>query len=288
MKINGLMGAILTTVVVLVMVTAVILPIIETSEDSMVNYTKDDNTGFAAKYSRGTSSYGVTIEPVSSTADSATFKINGSNVTLSGDTIMVWLYNNGGVYLSATASRCLVSSVGSGSTAFNFSGDEGVSGVNSVTFADGSMTQVNVSGQRTAAYSWIIHPDTDGDLALFTSGGFHVSNSGSYYAFFFDVLHGGLGYGNATSMTKAMGYSGTTVTYTPTASASDTYYTVTSVAITYDGSSVSTTGYIAPVEYNSGVEEGTQNIVNDIVAIIPIVLIVSIIVMAVGFVVRRD
>lgn len=278
---------IVTVTMVLILVVAVVIPIIGQQSESVLEYDTAENTP-DYKMSKGNSSYSIVITPVSSTDSTATFSIGGTSKTFSGDESMVFLWNNGGVYLSATASRAWTANVSATPWVFAFT-DDAVAGCTGVTIADGTVTLTNAGGSsRTSSYSWILHPDDSGELGFF-SGAFNVTAGESFYTVYFGNSNAAVGYGTVDSMSQLVAYSGVTTSYTVTSTASDTYDAVTSVAMTYNSGSVSPVGCIADVDYNESVKESPTNIVSDLVNIVPIVLVVGVIIMAIGyFVARRD
>lgn len=300
MKMQSIYGVILTAVVVTLLVVTVVIPISQTS--SNVSYETADNAGHDFLMSKGSSSYSTTIEFVSEVAStSQTFKIGGSNVTVSGST-EYWFVTDGGiVHLAATQSAVMTpgKSTSPGTTALgNESGK-----VKSVSFSGGTMTATLYNDNTyTSSYSVIFYNDTGGDYGWY-SGAFRVSQGEKYYAVATASLRMMAGVGTDASMRQFSASTFDTSRWTVTASEQETYYAVSAVTAVYDeaqytsgGSTVPATtnnaatvvGCIAPVTYNSAVAQDSITITDTIVSIIPVVLIVGVIVMAVSYVVRRN
>lgn len=291
MNISNVTGIILTSVVVVLLVGVVVLPTIAFTSDT--EYEDKDNEGFAYKMKRdqGTS-FSLTIEAVYADGPGH-YTIDGQSVTLTGSDSRLYLCDNGGVYMTATESWVWNANHSSTTMHFAFSGVSATGGQTpKVVFDSGTMSVYSyadpTSAIRESAYTWVLHPDTSGDLGLFTAAGFSVTSGDGYYAFFFDANnHAGLGYGTGASMTKLVGHAGTAATYTVDATLVGHAYEVSGVSISYGGDAVATTGYIAPLTYE-GVVDKEATPLQMIVSVIPIVLIVSVIIMALGHVMRRD
>lgn len=292
MKMQSIYGVILTAVVVTLLVVTVVIPISQTS--SNVSYETADNVGYDYLMSKGTSSYSTTIEFVSEVAStSQTFKIGGSNVTISGDTVRYFVSDAGLVVLKSTGS--MVSSIGRPSNPAAVAFGENTSQVSSVSFSAGTMTVTLGSGTTfTAPYTFVFYNDESGDYGMF-SGAFRVSEGEKYYAVATASLRAFAGAGTNGTMTTSYAHPTLTPTWTVTATEQETYWAVSGVTCVYNDSYASTTGNsatvvgcIAPVTYNAAVAQDSVTITDTIVSIIPIVLIVGVIVMAVSYVVRRN
>lgn len=277
----------MTVLTVVILTMAVVIPIIEQQEESTKEYNVAQNSA-DYKMSRGNSSYSTTIAVVSSTESSYTFSVGGSNVTLSGTDSMMWLCNNGGVYLTAAGGKVWNANVSATMQNFAASADA-EAGTLSVTFADGTMrTQTAGGSSRTSPYSWVLYPDSEGDLGFY-KGAFNITAGDSFYVAFFDNAHAAVGYGTVSSVRTLVIASGVTATFTANATASETYDAVTSVSMTYNGSAATPVGCIADLDYNESVKEDGSGIVGSLVAIVPVILIVCVILMAVSYLYRgRD
>lgn len=291
MNMSNVTGIILTSVVVILLVGVVVLPTIAFSSDT--EYEDKDNEGYAYKMKRdqGTS-FSLTIES-DYDAGSGHYTIDGQAVTLTGSDSRLYLFDNGGVYMTATASWVWSANFSSTTMHFAFDRVSATGGQTpKVVFSGGTMSVYSYADPTTvireSSYSWVLHPDTSGDLGLYTAAGFSVTSGTGYYAFFFDGnYHAGLGYGTGASMSKLVGHAGTAATYTVDATLVGHSYEVAGVSIAYGGDAVTTTGYIAPLTYE-GVVDKEATPLQMIVSVIPVVLIVSVIIMALGHVMRRD
>lgn len=288
MKMQSIYGVILTAVVVTLLVVTVIIPISQTS--SNVSYETADNTGYDYLMSKGTSSYSATFEYVSA----GTLKVNGTNVTVTGDDTRAWVSDGGIIYL--TASGAQVMNVGrTGSVASMAFGSE-TAQVATASFSAGTFTTTLGSGTAfTHAYSYVLYPDTNGDWGYFSGNAFRISEGAHFYALGTATLRLASGYGTATSMSQAASMAGYPTTWTVTSTAQETYSAVSGVTATAADTSqsnpqntVTVVGSIAPVEYNAAVQQDSITITDTIVSIIPVVLIVGVIVMAVSYVIRRN
>ena len=277
---------IMTVLTVVILTMAVVIPIIEQQEESTKEYNVAQNSP-DYKMTKGNSSYSTTIAVVSSTESSYTFSIGGTNHTFTGDDSMMWICNNGGIYLTATGGKVWNANVSATMQNFAASSDA-EAGTISVTFSDGSMrTQTAQGSSRTSPYSWVLYPDDSGTLGFY-SGAFNITAGDSFYVAFFDNAHAAVGYGTTSSLRTLVIASGVSATFTANATASDTYDAVTSVSMTYQGSSATPVGCIADVDYNESVKEDGSSIVGSLVAIVPVILIVCVILMAVNYLYRRD
>lgn len=291
MNINNVTGIILTAVVVVLLVGVVVLPTIDLSNDTQ--YEDKDNTGYDYKMARTTgSSYSLSIA-ANTEAGQGHYTIDGQSVTLTGSDSRLYLFDNGGIYITATDNWIWTANTNQSCTKFNFTGAPGSGGlVNSIVFASGTATTtMSTDATRTSEYTWVIHPDASGTLGFFRSAGYSVNSGENFYAFFASGTdatgkYAALGLGSGQSMTKLIGTSGST-TFSVDSVLVGHAYEVSGVSISYAGSSVATTGYIAPLTYE-GIVDQEATPLQMIVSVIPIVLIVSVIIMAIGYTVRRD
>lgn len=293
MKLNALAGAIVTSMVIILVVVSVLIPIVNNDESTV--YVESENENYEYLMAKGDATYGARITLTTIGEGSATYTIGasgastGTTKTLTGDDTLVWMCDNAVVICSSTMAKVLSANVTATMRNLDAEGDY-------VDFGGaGSMSSVTDPGTegantRTSPYTWVLYPDTSGTWAFF-SGNFNLSNAGNMYALYASASAAVVGYGTATSMSQLVGHSSVSSTYEISKTASDTYNTITGVTVTYTGGSVVTAaavGCVAPLEYTSGTE-GNDDIVKTLLNIVPILIIVGIIMAVVGFYMRgRD
>ena len=158
MNINNVTGIILTAVVVVLLVGVVVLPSIEISNET--EYEDKDNAGYDYKMARTTgTSYALSIA-ADTEAGQGHYTIDGQSVTLSGSDSRLYLFDNGGIYLTATDNWVWTANTNSSCTKFNFTGAPGAGGlVNSIVFASGTATTtMSTDTTRTSASVSSVRP----------------------------------------------------------------------------------------------------------------------------------
>lgn len=286
MKIQKMTSMILTVTVVLLLTVAVIVPIIGQQSESVKEYNTTANTGYDYLMGKGGSSYSSTIEYVSA----GTYTVDGTTLTLTDDDVRVWVSDGGIIYLTATGGEVMSSGRSAvGSILFG----DGDGKATTVAFSSGTMTVTLTSSSTiTSTYHTVLYPDDAGKWAFF-SGAFRVSIGQDFYGVGHGTLRDVAGVGTASDMDQLAANHGCTTAWTVTATAQEFYNAVSSVSVTLTDTSsnpqtATAIGCIAPLDYNSSLKESGANIVGDLTGIIPLVLIVGVIIMAVGYVARRD
>lgn len=287
MKVNAIASMILTITMVLLLVVVVVIPIVDNQSESITEYTTADNEPLY-KMSKGSASYSGSVAVVSSTETSYTWAINGTNVTLTGDQTRTFLWDTGGLYLTATGGTLWFANYTYVTQPFASSADA-ESGWLSATFSEGNMHATSAAGAyRNCPYTWVLYPDDSGKMGFY-GGAFNVSTGKQFYVAYFGSSHAASAVGTVGSLTTVAVGGDKTATWSASYTAHDTYDAVTSVSMTWDGTEATPIGCIGDVQYNAAVDTSSKTgVVQDIVNLIPLILMVAVVIMAISYIVRRS
>ena len=285
--------AMLGPVVAILLVTAVVCPII--AGMGITNATLDNETSIYA--AKDPSTVALTIAFNDTTG--------GATVTYDGATFEI--ARTAGLTLAANESWGFRFAAAQSSKIALYSGSTLVSGIETITFENGSYTYTKASAEPvTASVSGNVwHVAKTGDYGLYNS---FNANADSEVFLFMAMSHGASGStvnmnfiasGTAKSLTVSsaytMGTNGTEITSTTTAAPVYTETTggvisVTGVTVTANGytDSYSTTQwYFAPVEYSQTGYNEDGGIVGTLVNIVPVLLIVGVVLSIVVTIMRK-
>lgn len=290
MQLTKIMGAAVTSLVIILVVVSVLVPILQESDNT--TYVDSQNQGQVYKMDKADSTYDARLTLVSF-AESEPYKstwtlgaagtTTGDTIELSGDDTMLWYSDKSIVYITATTGYVWNLNTNENGAAFH----TGASPITYVEWSQGTMTAKTENGGRTSSYTWVMAPDDTGDWGFF-DGTVNVSNASKIYVPSISNNKGTVGFGTVGDIDPLVYNANVTATYTATYTEHEYYNTVTATASTYGETSITPIGVVAPMEYVSGTD-GTTSMVDTLLGLTPLLIIVGLIVSLVGLVVtRRD
>ena len=283
MRNNGFIGTVIGVIVLVIVITAVAVPLI--SGMQVTTESEVDNTGQESKWTQlGTD---ASVE-VSLTSD-MDLVINGTTYQTGGAITFVLATNT---FMVSQAGPFLCSPVD----------DYGTRG--KITFDGGTATfyeQNNTDVAGTLTYEWVMIPDQDGDWGLFEQGAtVHIDDGADAYAIRFTTASASSSdrsvslasfQGGSTETTAIYSYYMDNMTFTPDTSTctlirdGDAYTGTTwnpasgAIPENYIGAYID--GILAPMTYTAEVADPDDPI-NSMISLVPLLMIVGVVVATVA------